>query len=351
MARANKIESTQPYAAFAAGFGKAGVDSTDINIARENLEVCERAARWLPLWSIKPFCKGAIERRKDVYFRECKCAPRWVPPFILRLFCAVKPPKRDVRQQADQDCITPARQARASEAVSAQQSGDSNERLSKVINQMITPASEAQASEAVSAQQSGNSDERVSKAASEVEASEAASAQKSGNSDNLVSKFFNKMVDLSQLLFRGLLYFLADHGYRPGKVLRFVSGTVIMFWLIFLLHLRVVAYTSSAGSEDAGPFVNKNKLRPIGLIFVIDRLMPGYWISETHYKIREFYKIKRVSNIEPAIRRLLFIKLSVVPVTDQVELARIERTLNFLRIIGMIYAVFLAAAISSLFVH
>jgi hypothetical protein len=46
----NTIGSTQPYTAFATAFKNAGVDSTAITIARENRDLCERAARWLPLW-------------------------------------------------------------------------------------------------------------------------------------------------------------------------------------------------------------------------------------------------------------------------------------------------------------
>ena len=53
----NTIESTQPYTAFANAFSKAGVDTTRIVVARENRQLCARAARWLPTAFLHPVCK------------------------------------------------------------------------------------------------------------------------------------------------------------------------------------------------------------------------------------------------------------------------------------------------------
>jgi hypothetical protein len=60
----NTIGSTQPYTAFANAFRNVGADSTPITVARENRELCERAARWLPLEILKVFCRDAAKRRE-----------------------------------------------------------------------------------------------------------------------------------------------------------------------------------------------------------------------------------------------------------------------------------------------
>ncbi|MFY9990827.1 MAG: hypothetical protein WAL40_07255, partial [Rhodoplanes sp.] len=127
----NKLGSTQPYTAFANAFERAGADSTQIKVARSNREVCERAAHWLLLPIIGPFCRGVVERHEG---------------------------------GPDQPPVSGTATSMTGLAVSGW----------------------SQLSAALSA------------------------------IPDLLS-------DLAQLLFRGALYFLADHGYRPGKVLWWVT--------------------------------------------------------------------------------------------------------------------------------
>ena len=169
----NKNGSTQPYAAVASAFHKAGVDTVNVIVEREGLQLCERAVRWLPLSLLEPFCKNSVERRR----------------------VAQNPP---------------------------------------------------------------------------------------------IESNFHQFVDFAQFLFQSALWALADHGYRPGKVLWYVTGTLALAWFIFLWPLKIVAYTSKAGSEterqsaDGGDlFANPEKLRPIGFSFLLDRLLPAYRIWHT----------------------------------------------------------------------
>ncbi|MFZ1885490.1 MAG: hypothetical protein WAU53_18305 [Rhodoplanes sp.] len=270
----NKLGSTQPYTAFANAFERAGADSTQIKVARSNREVCERAAHWLLLPVIRPFCRGVAERHEGG-------------------------PDQPPRPGTDASIAGPAPQLSGWSQLGA-----------------------------------------------------------------ALSAIPDLLSDFVQLLFRGALYFLADHGYRPGKVLWWVTITLIVFWAIFLLWLRVVAFSPTIKtppdqppSDQQTPTPDTVKLRPIGLLFLLDRLLPSYQISSANYDIGSYYKripISEVANRTPPppfVRRALFFQLPVEPVVDEAEIARVNRLLLILRLLGVVFTVFLAAAIGALVVH
>jgi hypothetical protein len=60
--------------------------------------------------------------------------------------------------------------------------------------------------------------------------------------------------DFSLFMFRAGLWLLADHGYRPGKVLWWVTFALAVFWLIFMVGLRIVAFStkSKLSSDQTG---------------------------------------------------------------------------------------------------
>ena len=160
MARLNTIGSTQPYAAFAAAFDNAGMDSTPITVARENLQLCERAADWLSPSIIRGYCDGALRRRQN----------------------------------------------------NGGQTATSNLAPNIVVAASSTPI---------------------------------------GGWHQLGATIVNigeQLSELVQLVFQGALWALADNGYRPGKVIWWVVLTLFVFWVRFLWPLRVVGYTSKAGS-------------------------------------------------------------------------------------------------------
>lgn len=263
----NTIGSTQPYTAFANAFRNVGADSTPITVARENRELCERAARWLPLEILKVFCRDAAKRREI--------------------------------------------------------SGDES-------SKNLTSKSQLPPHGQAGWHQLGAT----------------------------LLSIPNQLSDLALLGFQGGLYFLADHGYRPGKVLWWVTLTLVAFWLWFLLRLKVVAYSSKTESSafEHAP-LDITKVRPLGFLFLFDRLLPAYQIDSAHYEIESYFKRMPVSEIASrappllVVRRLLFLEWPVERVTNQEEVDRIEVSLRVLRILGVVFAIFLAAAVSALVIH
>jgi hypothetical protein len=167
-----------------------------------------------------------------------------------------------------------------------------------------------------------------------------------------------QLSDFALLAFQGALYFLADHGFRPGKVVWWATLTLLVFWLLFLWPLKVIAYAPKTGTTGpaASPAATP-KLRPLGFLFLFDRLLPAYQIDAAHYEIESYFKRSALSKIANAttapilVRRLIFFNVPVERVTEQGEIDRIESILRLLRILGVVFAVFLAAAVSSLVNH
>ena len=217
----NTIGSTQPYAAFAAAFDNAGMDSTPITVARENLQLCERAADWLSPSIIRGYCDGALRRRQN---NGGQTATRNPAPNIVV-------------------------------AASSTPIGGWHQLGATIVN------------------------------------------------------IGEQLSELVQLVFQGALWALADNGYRPGKVIWWVVLTLFVFWVWFLWPLRVVGYTSKAGSgspeQQSLDYRDKPtdpiKLRPLGPLFLFDRLLPAYRILQRHYEIDQYYK--RVRRREIGERR------------------------------------------------
>jgi hypothetical protein len=102
---------------------------------------------------------------------------------------------------------------------------------------------------------------------------------------------------------------------------------------------------------------NQNILRPIGFVFFLDRLLPNYKIIDANYDISTYFKRIPASETAgqssdiPKVRRALFFDVPVKPILDEKEKARIEKLLLILRLLGVVFTVFLAAAIGALVVH
>jgi hypothetical protein len=270
----NTIGSTQPYTAFATAFRNAGVDSTPITIARENRELCERAARWLPLPILRQVCRDAANRREDGEGESANESKSTLPPAV----------------------------------------GIKGGGWSQLGTTLVSIPSQ--------------------------------------------------LSDLALLGFQGGLYVLADHGYRPAKVLWWVTLTLIAFWLLFLWPLNVVAYKSKpsqgktdSSSPEAAPLPSEARIRPLGFLFLFDRLLPAYQIDSGHYEIESYFKRISISASSgripppPVVRRAALFEWPVEQITDQREIDRIENWLRFLRILGVVFAIFLAAAVSALIGH
>ena len=295
----NEIGSTQPFTAFSAAFERAGADSTPIKVDRANREVCDRAAHWRLLPFLERWCPNAEKRT----------------------------------------------------AAGAEKRADTSARVGLLASDSQTNPVDGSAS-----------------GWSELGAA--------------IDALSTMLADFAQLFFRGALWFLADHGYRPGKVLLWISVTVGIYWVIFMLWLRVVAFSSKPKPDEKGSGQTPRRLRPISILFLFDRLLPHYQIISANYDIDQYYKriptsqvaAKKVAANEAAaneaaaeevaakeaaakersltrVRRLRIFEWRVEPVISDTEIDRIENWLLVLRILGVVFAVFLAAAFGALFVR
>jgi len=145
---------------------------------------------------------------------------------------------------------------------------------------------------------------------------------------------------------------LADYGYRPTWAILWVVTIIVVYKTAFWLVFGIVAFKPD----------NKSVIRPIGLIFLFDRLLPVYQIRKDNYDIKEFYKWRynlldlfqpRPTpwdlNAREATRHAFF-PISVIKATPR-ETRLADALLDILKMIGAVLAVFLVAAINALIAH
>ncbi|NVO12668.1 MAG: pentapeptide repeat-containing protein [Rhodoplanes sp.] len=202
----------------------------------------------------------------------------------------------------------------------------------------------------------------------------AASGPDPGGSGRTVRSSLGAMVaavsDLIGSAFAVMLWALADHGLRPGKVVWWVAGVLAIFWLVLRFGLRVVAF-QPAGSEASAHL----KLWPVGPLFLFDRLIPLYKICNEHYAITHYY---RLAAAEPTETPSIVTTNAVAPATlaatapaaaapddppqqatlrgrkilvravDEDTQARVDKLLVVLRVIGVVLTIFLLAALNAL---
>lgn len=157
-----------------------------------------------------------------------------------------------------------------------------------------------------------------------------------------LSDVFAWGADLVSVVFGAVLWLIADNGYRPEKVGWFVVLAMAAFGAYFHFGLRVVGLLPK----------EKHIILPMGILFLFDRLLPAYQIREDHYKIAEFFKraprkIKESEYLETRKMRYLWWDIPVIA-TSEAERLRVQRSLDVLKIIGLVLAVFLVAAINAI---
>jgi hypothetical protein len=139
------------------------------------------------------------------------------------------------------------------------------------------------------------------------------------------------------------LKLLADSGYRPEKVGWAVLGVMVLSAIYFWLFEGVVAIKPE----------KKDSLRPIGVTFLFDRLLPAYQIREDHYKIESFMRRagKDEGPVDPNFK-YLWSKLRVVKIEQgDKAIQRVEPALDVVKFVGLVLAIFLVAALNSLVNH
>lgn len=164
------------------------------------------------------------------------------------------------------------------------------------------------------------------------------------------ASMFGWASDIGTIVFQWLMVPVADHGLRPAKaawsLLVVLGGFLVIFWV----YLNIVGFEPKRDDKEAGPRPGTDAAAPwpISLLFLFDRLIPAYKIRKEHYEIRRFYSRAGKDGTEPAQYLRYFGRtFRVRPATDA-EIERAERWLIILRIIGVVLAVFLLAALNAL---
>jgi hypothetical protein len=157
-----------------------------------------------------------------------------------------------------------------------------------------------------------------------------------------LSDVFAWGTDFVSVVFGAVLWLIADNGYRPEKVGWFVVLAIAAFGMYFCLGLRVVGLLPK----------EKQIILPMGILFLFDRLLPAYQIRADHYQIASFFKrvprkMRKSQYLKTSKMRYLWWEIPVVA-TSEVERLRVERSLDVLKIIGLVLAVFLVAAINAI---
>jgi hypothetical protein len=158
-----------------------------------------------------------------------------------------------------------------------------------------------------------------------------------------ISKFVTFLNDVLAIGFGIILWAVAQHGYRPEQAGFFVIGALMCAAIYLWLWIRVVGFMPA----------NKDTVRPIGAMFLFDRLLPAYLMREEHSAIESFYvrpKKGGSGRSDATIMKYLWFRIPVVRAgTDDVH--RAERCFDVIKAVGFVLIIFLVAAINALFSH
>jgi hypothetical protein len=133
---------------------------------------------------------------------------------------------------------------------------------------------------------------------------------------------------------------------------------LIAFFAFFWTILGVVGFEpkeKDKGKESV-PQATPAEPWPLTFLFLFDRLLPLYKIREEHYAIGRYYRRATGAEIQagrddparqPQSMSYFFWNVPVMPITEA-ENKRAEKSLLFLRVIGLVLTVFLLAAINAL---
>jgi hypothetical protein len=170
-----------------------------------------------------------------------------------------------------------------------------------------------------------------------------------------IGEIFSNTGEILMIGFQWMLFLLADYGLRPAKVVWSVAFTLLAFSLWFWFAMGIVGFEpkrQEGQATTAGP----PPLWPISFLFLFDRMIPAYKIRDEHYSIAKVYRRATAAEIDAGTRaqegppypmHYLGQKCLVSP-AGEADLHRMEKWLVVLRIIGVVFAVFLLAAINEL---
>jgi hypothetical protein len=188
-----------------------------------------------------------------------------------------------------------------------------------------------------------------------AQAQDATAQQRQTGAATGIGEIFSNTGEILMIGFQWMLFLLADFGLRPAKVVWSVGITLLAFSLWFWLVLGIVGFEPKRQEEQAAT-AGPPPLWPISFLFLFDRMIPAYKIRDEHYSIAKLYRRATAGEIDAGTRaqegppypmHYLGRKYLVSP-ADAADLQRVEKWLVVLRIIGVVFAVFLLAAINEL---
>jgi hypothetical protein len=162
-----------------------------------------------------------------------------------------------------------------------------------------------------------------------------------------------RVSELAAVGVQWMLFLLADHGLRPGKVVWWVILTLLAFAVWFWFVIGIVGFVPKRESEQQQRAPN---VWPVSLLFLFDRMIPIYRIRDEHYSIGTVYCIASRKQLEgetltaegPPFQMSYLGRKHLVWPGSEADLRRVDKWLALLRVLGAIYAVFLLAAINAL---
>ncbi len=175
----------------------------------------------------------------------------------------------------------------------------------------------------------------------EKENNNSSEGEEADHHTNALGRLFQRMEDRLVALLQFSLWNLAAHGFRPERVVWFALGTLLLYWLVIQLA-GVVGFSVMEEKNSDGP----PRIQPIGLIFLFDKLIPGYKLREDHSKPLQFYVLSDQKETSYAFKR--FFTVWNVTEASERQQRRIVLCFDLLRWFGLICAIFLFAAIGRL---
>lgn len=144
-------------------------------------------------------------------------------------------------------------------------------------------------------------------------------------------------------LIKYTIWFLADHGYRPERTVWFVIGTVVLYWIIVKYLLGIIGFSVIDDATD----LTSRVVRPLNMIFLFDKLIPAYQLRADHSKPMLFYVRADGGHENTKLIKGFLSDHEVMEATPEQQ-RRMLLCLDTLRWLGLIFAIFLFAAIGRL---
>jgi hypothetical protein len=183
---------------------------------------------------------------------------------------------------------------------------------------------------------------------------EAAPERRQTGAAGEIGEIFSNTGEVLALAFQWMLFLLADHGLRPAKVVWSVALTLWVFMIWFWLIIGIVGFEPKRDEKEAAAG-EAPALWPISILFLFDRMIPLYRIRDEHYAIAKVYRRASADEIDarrgqpgPPYPMYYFGRKYLLSPGGEADLRRTEKWLVVLRVMGVVFTIFLLAAIGEL---